>query len=122
MFRAESGCARWPLVDASTQLASCYDPDRHTPQREPWDGHPIELGDAWVMRKGDKVARCILVTHPLGLELRLMTPRSAALSGVPLGRGDSQHARSVGRRRCSRRAGDEWTRFTRRRVRGFFGS
>ena len=44
-----------------------------TPQREYWDGHPVELGDAWIMRKGDKVARCVLVTHPLGWELRLMT-------------------------------------------------
>ena len=45
-----------------------------TPRREHWEGHPVELGDAWVMRKGDRVARCILVTHPLGWELRLMTP------------------------------------------------
>ncbi len=43
-----------------------------TPQREHWDGHPVELGDAWIMRKGEKVARCILVSHPLGWELRLM--------------------------------------------------
>jgi hypothetical protein len=28
-----------------------------TPQREYWDGHPAELGDAWTLRKGDKVAR-----------------------------------------------------------------
>ena len=26
------------------------------------------------MRKGDKVARCVLVSHQLGWELRLMTP------------------------------------------------
>ena len=44
-----------------------------TRQREYWDGHPIELGDAWTLRNGDKVARCILVSHPLGWELRLMT-------------------------------------------------
>jgi hypothetical protein len=44
-----------------------------TRQREYWDGHPIELGDAWMLRKGEKVARCTLVTHPLGWELRLMT-------------------------------------------------
>ena len=42
-----------------------------TPQREYWDG--VGLGDAWILRKGDEVARCILVTHPLGWELRLMT-------------------------------------------------
>ena len=44
-----------------------------TPQREHWDGHPVALGDAWTLRKDDRVARCILVTHPLGWELRLMT-------------------------------------------------
>ena len=44
-----------------------------TPQRENWDGHPVDLGDAWVLRKGDKVARCSLVTHQLGFELRLLT-------------------------------------------------
>jgi hypothetical protein len=27
-------------------------------------GRPVELGDTWVFRKGDKVARCSLVTHP----------------------------------------------------------
>ena len=44
-----------------------------TRQREYWDGHPLELGDAWTLRKGDKVARCTLVSHPLGWELRLLT-------------------------------------------------
>jgi hypothetical protein len=44
-----------------------------TRQREYWDGHPVELGDAWTLRKEDKVARCILVSHPLGWELGLMT-------------------------------------------------
>lgn len=44
-----------------------------TRQREYWNGDPIELGDAWTLRKGEKIARCILVTHPLGWELRLMT-------------------------------------------------
>lgn len=43
------------------------------PRREHWNGDPVELGDAWTLRKGEKVARCILVTHPLGWELRLMT-------------------------------------------------
>ena len=36
-------------------------------------GDPIELGDAWTLRKGENIARCILVTHLLGWELRLMT-------------------------------------------------
>jgi hypothetical protein len=43
-----------------------------TRQREQWDGDSIELGDAWTLRKGEKVARCILVT-PAGVEPRLMT-------------------------------------------------
>ena len=43
-----------------------------TPQRENWDGHPVELGDAWTLRKGAKVARCVLVSHQFGWELRLM--------------------------------------------------
>jgi hypothetical protein len=30
-------------------------------------------GDAWVLRKDDKTARCSLVTHQFGWELRLMT-------------------------------------------------
>jgi hypothetical protein len=42
-----------------------------TPQRENWNGHPVELGDAWTLRKGTKVARCVLVSHQLGWELRL---------------------------------------------------
>ena len=44
-----------------------------TPLRENWDGHPVDLGDAWVLRKGDKVARCSLVTHQFGFELTLIT-------------------------------------------------
>jgi hypothetical protein len=45
-----------------------------TPQRHDWNGHQAELGDAWILRKGRKVARCALVSHQLGWELRLMTP------------------------------------------------
>jgi hypothetical protein len=44
-----------------------------TPQRDYWNGNAVSLGDAWTLRKGDKVARCSLVTHPLGWELRLIT-------------------------------------------------
>ena len=44
-----------------------------TPQRENWNGHPVDCGDAWVLRKDDKTARCSLVTHQLGWELRLIT-------------------------------------------------
>ena len=34
-----------------------------TRQRDDWNGPPVELGDAWTLRKGDKVARGVLVTH-----------------------------------------------------------
>jgi hypothetical protein len=44
-----------------------------TRQRERWDNHPVDLGDQWTLRKGANVARCTLVTHPFGWELRLMT-------------------------------------------------
>jgi hypothetical protein len=42
------------------------------PQRENWND-PVDLGDAWVLRKGDTAARCSLVSYPLGWELRLIT-------------------------------------------------
>jgi hypothetical protein len=34
--------------------------------REDGYGHPVELGDAWILRKRDKVARCTLLSHQLG--------------------------------------------------------
>jgi hypothetical protein len=40
-----------------------------TRQREHWDGHPIELGDAWTLRKRDREARCELWSHEFGFEL-----------------------------------------------------
>lgn len=55
-----------------------------TPQRSDWNGHPVELGDAWIMRKGDKVARCILVTHPFGWGAPLDDNGSAPLAGVSI--------------------------------------
>jgi hypothetical protein len=40
------------------------------------------LGDASILRKREnKVARCTLVTHPLGWELRLMIARAPQGSG-----------------------------------------
>ena len=35
-----------------------------TRQRQFWDGSNSAM--AWTLRKGEKVARCILVTPPLG--------------------------------------------------------
>ena len=53
--------------------ARCYDsrPHHPHPQRENWNGDTVDLGDAWVLRKGEQVARCSLVTHPLVWELRV---------------------------------------------------
>jgi hypothetical protein len=31
-----------------------------TPQRENWNGHPVELGDVWTLLT--KVARCLLAS------------------------------------------------------------
>ena len=47
-----------------------------TPPREHWNGHPVELGAAWTLRKGEKEARCSLWSHPLGWEMRLFTTDS----------------------------------------------
>jgi len=53
---------------------ACYDRAtvNTTRQREFWD-HPVDPGDAWTLRKGDKVSRCLLVTPPPGCELPLLT-------------------------------------------------
>ena len=42
--------------------------DPHPPPlRANWNGHPVDLGDAWPLHKGTKVA-----SHEFGWELRLM--------------------------------------------------
>ena len=43
-----------------------------TPQRDYWIGEQTELGDAWTLRKGEKTARCFLMSHLFGWELRLV--------------------------------------------------
>jgi hypothetical protein len=40
------------------------------------------LGDAWTLRKRTKVARCILVSHEFGWELRLIVRVVLRLSQV----------------------------------------
>jgi hypothetical protein len=64
--------ARDVRLDVTLRVVPSYSMNP-TPRREHWDGHPVELGDAWILRKGKKVARCVLVSHELGWELRLMT-------------------------------------------------
>ena len=65
---------------------ACYDLPRMntTPQRENWDGHPVDLGDAWVLRKGDKVARLLAGVAPARMGAAVDHDRSAPLAGVPL--------------------------------------
>ena len=41
-------------------------------QRQAWTGKPKELGDMFVLKKGWTCARCRLLTHALGWELRLL--------------------------------------------------
>jgi hypothetical protein len=74
---------------------------RHSEHR---DDHPVELGDAWTLRKGGKVARCILVTHPLGWELRLMTT-DLLRSQVCRSSDEILNTHAQWKPRCSRRAG-----------------
>ena len=47
------------MQERSQDWRPCYD----APTPASWNGHPVELGDAWTLRKGDKVARCVLVSH-----------------------------------------------------------
>ena len=63
-----------------------------TLRRDQWDGHPVELGDA--LRKGDKVARCILVSHELG-GAAAGDNRPATLPSLQVLRRSSGDARTV---------------------------
>jgi len=53
-----------------------------TPQRECWTGEQTELGDAWKLTKGNKVARCILYSHLFGHELKLVVGEELLRSQV----------------------------------------
>jgi hypothetical protein len=44
----------------------------HVPQREYWTGEETELDDAWTLQKGERTARCVLMSHLFGHELRLL--------------------------------------------------
>jgi hypothetical protein len=44
----------------------------HTTTPRQLERPPVDLGDAWTLHKGTKVARCVLVSHEFGWELRLM--------------------------------------------------
>jgi len=66
-----------------------------TLQREHWDGHPVDCGDAWTLRKGDKVVRCSLVTHQFGWGVPAAHHGPRAIAGVPIGRRDPLDARGM---------------------------
>ena len=42
-----------------------------TPHRDSWDHTPRELETMWSLSKRGKVARCVLLTHQLGWELKI---------------------------------------------------
>lgn len=37
----------------------------------PWTGTPKEAAEVWQLKKGQRIARCSLWSHPLGGEVRL---------------------------------------------------
>jgi len=41
-------------------------------QRYDWHGFPIELGDLFVLIKNKRKARCLLLSHQFGWEVRLL--------------------------------------------------
>jgi hypothetical protein len=65
--------------------------------RENWNGHPVELGDAWTLHKGEKTARCFLMSHLFGWELRLVAMPDDFLRSqvVPVLRRSPEHPRAV---------------------------
>ena len=42
-----------------------------TTLRPVWNGHPVELGIGWTLRKRNHVAQCVVFSHEFGWELRL---------------------------------------------------
>jgi hypothetical protein len=42
-------------------------------QRPDWTGEPLRIGATWTFRKGRRTAECVLWTHQLGWELRLVS-------------------------------------------------
>jgi hypothetical protein len=41
-------------------------------QRYDWHGFPLELGDVFVLTKNKRKARCLLLSHQFGREVRLL--------------------------------------------------
>jgi hypothetical protein len=53
-----------------------------------WDGVPFVVGQLFVLTKGNRTARCVVQTHPLGLEVRLSAGRELFQSQVCRGQDD----------------------------------
>lgn len=51
-------------------------------QRFIWNGEPVDLGEAWRLRKGAFEAVCRLVSHQFGWELRLVVNDALTRSQV----------------------------------------
>lgn len=51
-------------------------------QRPEWRGEPVSLGELFVLAKGERQARCRLLTHQLGWEFRLEVDDQLAQSQV----------------------------------------
>ena len=51
-------------------------------QRLTWNDTPRELGDLFVVTKGEKTARCQLVLHQLGWQCRLLADKELLQSQV----------------------------------------
>ena len=45
----------------------------NTPQREFWNGRPVQLNILWTLKRGT-VAPCVLLTHQLGWEIAVSSP------------------------------------------------
>jgi hypothetical protein len=51
----------------------------HALQRPEWDGSPVELGDAFVMRRGRRLVTCKVFSHQSGWEVQLVMAPAAAV-------------------------------------------
>jgi hypothetical protein len=55
---------------------------REVLQRPEWRGEPVSLGEVFILMKSGRQARCLLLTHQLGWELRLEVAGELAQSQV----------------------------------------
>ena len=53
-------------------------------QRPDWHGSPVELGELFVLTKNKRKARCALLSHQFGWELRLFVGRQLEVVQSPV--------------------------------------